>query len=287
MANHLSFDKKRMAIHLLVEGNSIRATERITGVHRDTIMRLAVRVGEYCQQILDDHVQDVKATSIECDEIWCFVAKKQRRCTDIEKVLGQVGDQYCYVALDADTKLAITHLVGKRDAATTTAFIRDLAYRLDDADADRPQISTDGFEAYINAIETAFGEDIDYAMLIKEYTAEHAGRGRYSPPSVSSTTKIPIKGDPNEGDIGTSYVERQNLTMRMSMRRFTRLTNAFSKKLRNLRAAVALHFCYYNFCRVHGSLKVTPAMAAGLTDRVWRLDELLADELPAARLKAA
>jgi IS1 family transposase len=283
VANHLSFEKKRLAIHMLVEGNSIRTTERIVGVHRDTIIRLMVRVGERCTELLDGAVQGISADSVECDEIWAFVAKKQRRCSPLESALGAVGDQYTYVAMDSDTKLVISHTVGKRDGATTRSFIHDLCARLDG----RTQISTDGFDQYVGAIEAEFGADVDYAQVIKEYVAEHPGRGRYSPPKVGSTKKVIVTGDPNDSDIGTSYVERQNLTMRMSMRRFTRLTNAFSKKLRNLKAAVALHFCYYNFCRPHASLKgCTPAMQAGLTDHVWGLNELLAGERPATR-KAA
>ena len=207
--------------------------------------------------------------------------RKQKRCDDIEKALGTVGDQYTFVALDSDTKLVISYLVGKRDYVSTHSFIHDLCGRLNG----KTQISTDGFETYIGAIEAAFGDDVDYAQVVKEYVAEHPGRGRYSPPSVATTTINVVKGNPVAA--GTSYVERQNLTMRMGMRRFTRLTNAFSKKLRNLKAAVALHMAFYNYCRPHRGLKgITPAMAAGLTDRVWELDELLAEEKPALR-KAA
>lgn len=276
MANHTKFDKKVMAIKCLVEGNSIRSTERLLGIHRDTLMRLGVRVGQYCQTLPDDLVTHIAADSIQCDEVWAYVYKKQRRCTEVEKASGVFGDQYTFVALDADTKLVITHLVGKRDGVTTRDFIRDLVGRLDG----RTQISTDGFESYVTAIEEEFGAGVDYAQIIKEYTAEHAGRGRYSPPKVSSISKHVVTGDPVEGDINTSYVERQNLTMRMSMRRLTRLTNAFSKKLENLKAAIALHFAYYNFCRPHRGLKgITPAMAAGLTDRIWDVEELLVDEV--------
>ena len=280
MANHLNLEKKKLIINCLVEGNSIRATGRLTGVHQDTVGRLALRVGEHCQALLDQLVRGVKADSVECDEIWAYVQKKQKRCSIIEKAWGEVGDQYTFVAMDSDTKLVISHVVGRRDALTTRDFIRDLCARLDG----RTQISTDGFEQYVTAIEESFGEDIDFAQVVKEYVAEHPGRGRYSPPSVSKTTINVIKGNPVAA--GTSYVERQNLTMRMQSRRFTRLTNAFSKRLRNLKAAVALHFAWYNLCRVHRSLKVTPAMEAGLTDHVWDLGDLLACESPAARLAA-
>ena len=286
MANHLNFDKKVSVIHHLVEGNSIRATERLTDVHRDTICRLLVRVGEQCAAILDDMINDVAADSIECDEIWSYVGKKQKRCTKEEKKTGERGDQYVFVGLDSDTKLVISHLVGKRSAETTTAFIKDLGSRLSN-DADyKPQISSDGFVPYIEAIERQFGDDVDYAQVMKDYVFTHAGRGRYSPPKVSGVSKFTIKGQPDEGDIGTSYVERQNLTMRMSMRRFTRLTNAFSKKLlRNLKAAVALHFAYYNLCRPHSSLRgSTPAVAAGLATEAWGplADDLLIGEQVAA-----
>ncbi|MBN2346217.1 MAG: IS1 family transposase [Candidatus Aminicenantes bacterium] len=279
MSNHLKFSKKLMVIRLLVEGNSIRSIERATGVNRNTIMSLLVRVGEYCQQLLDDLIQNVDSDSIQVDEIWTFLVKKQRRVTDVDRALRlDYGDQYVFVSLDADTKLAINHLVGKRTKESAVAFIHDLGSRLQD-DC-RAHITSDGFEPYVDAVESEFGDDVDYAMLIKDYASEAAGRGRYSPPKVSGTTKIPVKGEPREGDIGTSYVERQNLTMRMSMRRFTRLTNGFSKKHRNLKAAVALHFAYYNFVRVHQSLQVTPAMAAGITDHIWGIENLLAEEAP-------
>lgn len=277
MANYLNFEKKVMIIHLLVEGSSIRSIERLTGAHRDTIMRLLVRVGVHCQNILDWKIRKIKADSIECDEIWAFVGKKQKRCTEFEKNMNKLGDQYTFVAMDSDTKLVISYKVGKRDYATTNGFIQDLCNRLAKTDGYKPQISTDGFEQYVDAIEEAFGDDVDYAQIIKECTSKHLGHGKYSS-SVSTLTKIVIKGNPTA--VGTSYVERQNLTIRMGMRRFTRLTNAFSKKLENLKAAVALHFAYYNFCRPHSSLKgLTPAMEAGLTDHVWELEELLAREV--------
>jgi IS1 family transposase len=275
MANHLRYERKRSAIKALIEGNSIRSTERMVGIHRDTIMRLLVRVGDHCQQLLDTAIRNVDAASVQVDEIWCYVGKKQKRCTPEEKRAGELGDQYCFVGLDADSKLVVDHRIGKRDRVTALLFMSGLAAKLADG---RVQLTSDGFEAYLEAIEASFGDDVDYAMLIKEYAAEYAGRGRYSPPRVSTTTKKIITGNPAVGDIGTSYVERQNLTMRMMMRRFTRLTNGFSKKLANLKAAVALHFAYYNFCRVHRSLKITPAMAAGLTSHVWEVDELLVGE---------
>jgi len=285
MANCLKREQKRSVVKALVEGNSIRSTERMLEIHRDTIMRLLLVVGEACQDLLDQLIQNLNVDAIQCDEIWTFVQKKQRRLTDEEKKRrDDIGDEYVFVAMDADSKLVINHLIGKRDGYTTREFICDLSNRLNDET--RPQISSDGFESYVSAIEAEFGNTVDYGQIIKDYASEHPGRGRYSPPRVSTVHKETILGAPAEGDISTSYVERQNLTMRMSMRRFTRLTNGFSKKLRNLKAAVALHFAYYNFCRVHQSLKVTPAMAAKLTDHVWSVDDLL-DWQPAQVLSTA
>ena len=276
MANHLSIEKKRMIIAALVEGNSIRSIERMVGTHRDTIMRLLVRVGEHCQEIMDEKMVDVECADIQADEIWTYVGKKQRRLTDDERANRRdLGDQYVFVALDRKTKLVPVFRIGKRNGYTARAFIADLEDRLRNV---HPQISTDGFEAYVDAIELAFGDDVDYGQVIKVYASEYAGRGRYSPPSVSETIKKTVQGNPDEDKICTSHVERQNLTMRMQMRRFTRLTNAFSKKLENLKAALALHFAHYNFCRVHQTLRVTPAMEAGITDRLWGLGDLLAAE---------
>lgn len=278
MANYLKPEKKKSVIACLVEGLSIRATERLTSVHRDTILRNLVQVGERCQEVLSTHIHDVDCDSIQMDEIWTFVFKKQKQLTTQDKMTTpEKGDQYVFVAMDADSKLVINHLIGKRDRWTTHKFIQDLSSRLN---GNRPQITSDGFEAYAEAIDSTFGNNVDYAQLLKDYVAQRPGRGRYSPPKVSKITKKTIQGNPHKGNISTSYVERQNLTMRMQMRRFTRLTNAFSKKLRNLEAAVALHFAHYNFCRVHQSLRVTPAMAAGLTDHIWELDELLWGEVP-------
>jgi IS1 family transposase len=283
MSNYLKQEKKIAILKAQVEGNSIRSTERMTGVHRDTIMRLLLEVGENCQNMLDKNIKHVDVDSIQCDEIWTFVAKKQRRLTDREKASRvDEGDEYVFVALDADSKLAISYLVGKRDRISAQKFIDDLGSRLN---GNRVQISSDGFESYAEAIERKFGNDVDYSQIIKQYAAEGADRSRYSPPRVSTVIKETIIGHPDDGDANTAYVERQNLTMRMCMRRFTRLTNAFSKKLRNLKAAVALHFAYYNFCRVHQSLRMTPAMKAGLTDHVWEIEELL--NYQPAMMKAA
>ncbi len=270
--NILKMDKKLAVISALIEGNSIRSTERMTGVHRDTIMRLLVTVGEKCSDILDTHLKGFHSKLIEVDEIWTFVRKKERRLTDQERLNPELGDQYVFVALDAETKLIPSYLVGKRDGQTALQFMTDLQNRLQGNG--RIQLTSDGLKAYIDAVEQTFGADIDYAQLVKLYSAENPGPGRYSPPRVSEVISTVIQGNPDPSRICTSYVERQNLTMRMAIRRFTRLTNGFSKKLENLKAALALHFAYYNFVRIHKTLRITPAMAAGVTDRLWELREL-------------
>lgn len=273
MANHLRTEKKLAVLAALVEGCSVRSTERLTGVHRDTICRLLAHVGEGCARLLDDKMLDLDCQRLELDELWSFVGKKQRsvRKTDDE---SHVGDQWTYVAIDADTKLVPSFLVGKRTAENTNAFVADVAARL----RNRVQISTDGLRMYIEAIHASFGAGgVDYAQIVKEYEAEPIGPGRYSPPKVSATEKTPIFGAPIAKDVSTSFVERQNLTMRMGMRRFTRLTNGFSKKLENHCAAVALHVAHYNFVRTHRTLRVTPAMAGGVETVAWGIDDLLAE----------
>lgn len=269
--NVLPAEKQLAVISALVEGNSIRSVERMTGVHRDTILRLMGRVGERCAQIMDREMRDLQCEAMELDELWSFVGKKQRKLTIEEKMVGEKGDAYTFIALDPKSKLVPVWRVDKRDGMNTRAFVGDLRARI----SGRIQISTDAFVPYIDAIERAFGANVDYAQIIKSYAPENAGRGRYSPPAVVGVEKVPIAGRPNWFKVCTSYVERNNLTIRMQLRRFTRLTNGFSKKLANLKAMVALYICYYNFCRIHGSLRVTPAMAAGVTDRVWSLGELL------------
>jgi IS1 family transposase len=268
--SRLNLARQTQIIAGLVEGNSIRSMERMTDTHRDTIMRLMVRVGEGCAQITDEEMRNLTCNRLQADEIWAYVGKKQRQITPTDD-RSRVGDMWTFVALDADTKLVPAYRVGKRDAATATAFISDLSERL----ANRVQLSTDGLTTYVDAVERAFGADIDYGQIVKAYEAEPIGPGRYSPPRVVSAEKAVIAGKPAPEHISTSFIERQNLTMRMSMRRFTRLTNGFSKKVENLRAAVALHFCHYNFARTHKSLRVTPAMAAGVTNRLWSLEEIV------------
>jgi transposase-like protein/IS1 family transposase len=258
------------AIRCLLEGCSIRSTERLTGLNRNTIMRLLEIAGERCEKLMDAKLHDLNCRYVQCDEIWSFVGKKQRQ---VRKDDGtEVGDQWIFVALDADTKLVASYIVGKRSVDNTRVFIADLYDRL----AQQIQLTTDGFHFYTKVVPEIFGLDVDFAQLVKLFGdyGQH-DEGRYSPPRITEAiSKIRI-GNPSVSDISTSYVERQNLTMRMQLRRLTRLTNAFSKKLANLKAAVALHFAYYNFCRVHSSLRVTPAMEAGLTNHIWTIAELL------------
>ncbi len=269
--NKLSVEKQATVISGLVEGVSIRSMERMTGVHRDTIMRLGVRVGQACGKLLEEAMHDLPCQRIEADEIWCYVGKKERQVKEQDDA-SQVGDFYTFVALDPDTKLVPVHRVGKRDLPTAQAFMDDLGYRL----KNRIQLSTDGLSAYAGAVERVFGSAVNYAQVVKAYEAEPFSSGRYSPPKVVSQEKTVIVGHPDLDLASTSLIERQNLTMRMQMRRFTRLTNAFSKKLENLEAAVALHFAHYNFVRRHGSIRMTPAMAAGVTEDFWKVEDLVA-----------
>jgi len=270
MANVLPRDKQNAVISAIVEGVSIRSIERMTGVHRDTIMRLMVKVGEACQRLMDRMMTDLPCLEIEVDEIWGFVAKKQRHLNASDDP-NEKGDTWTFVAIDPETKLIPCFLTGKRDAETTRAFITDLASRL----ANRVQISSDALPHYARAIDEAFNCEVDYARVVKSFESDAQGNGRYSPPRVTGVEKSAIIGDPDLRMASTSYVERQNLSIRMSNRRMTRLTNAFSKKLANHKAAMALHFANYNLCRVHRSLRVTPAMAAGVTDHVWDVADLV------------
>jgi IS1 family transposase len=271
MSNVLLRSKQLAVLSALVEGVSIRGTERLTGVSREAILSLLMRVGEGCAVLLDETLRDLPCERLEIDELWAFVQKKQRHVMETDDA-SRVGDTWTYVAIDATTKLVPCFLTGKRNAQTTNAFITDLAARL----RYRVQISTDGLRMYVDAIGGAFADrGVDYAQIVKEYEAEAAGPGRYSPPKVTSTEKTPIFGEPVAELVSTSFVERQNLTMRMQIRRFTRLTNAHSKKLENHGAAVALHFAHYNFARIHSTLRCTPAMAAGIASTVWSIDELL------------
>jgi IS1 family transposase len=247
----------------------------MVGVERNTVTRTLLKIGERCAALLDAKIRRVPARRVQVDEIWTYIFKKQALITDDDP--PERGDQYVFIGMDADTKLVISHLIGKRDAATAFYMISDLKERL----AYRVQLTTDGFRPYLSAVEDNFGADIDYAMLVKVYGTEQREAGApgwYGPPRVVAAMPTPITGRPHPRYISTSYIERQNLTIRMQARRFTRLTNAFSKKLANLKAQVALHFAHYNFVRIHETLRVTPAMAAGITHRLWGLEDLIAYE---------
>lgn len=267
--NKISKEKKIQILSALTEGMSIRSVERMTNTHRDTIMRLLVRIGKGCQQLLDENMKGFHSKYLQADEIWTFVQKKERMLKGEERRNQGIGDQYVYVALDAETKLIPVFTVGKRNTETTSHFIGEVKRKLNGNG--KVQLTTDSFRSYENVIEDYFGRDIDYAQQTKLYSTEPAGAGRYAPPQVSDVVSTIIQGNPDKNHITTSHVERHNLTMRMQLRRFTRLTNAFSKKLDNLKASLALYFAHYNFMRVHRSLRVTPAMEAGISDHIWEL----------------
>jgi IS1 family transposase len=281
--NRLSTEDRARILHLLCEGMSIRAITRPTGASKNTVAKLLVDAGKACAAYHDEHVRNVKAARVQVDEIWSFTYAKQKNVAGANAPEG-AGDTWTWTALDADNKLIISYLVGGRDAEYAVAFIQDLADRL----ANRVQLTADGYNAYIGAVEDAFGDDIDFAQLVKVYGNAPGGVGRYSPPECIGAAKRRVRGRPDIDQVSTSYVERQNLTMRMHMRRFTRLSNAFSKKVENHAYAVALHMMYYNFVRIHKTLRVTPAMAAGVTDRLWDIADIAklvedAEEAPKAR----
>ena len=266
--NILPFDRQVAAIAALTEGCSIRTTERLTDIHRDTIMRLGVRVGQGCEKLHDWLMRGLQVPLIELDEIWAYVGKKQRKATPGT----DEGDQYTFIALDAVNKAIISYVTGKGTAVNTQKFVDDIGERV----VNRPQISSDGFDAYPEAIEMTFGNWADYGQIIKSYggdPAKDAAR-RYSPGYVTSVERRVVSGMPQRR-ISTSYIERQNLTVRMQKRRSTRLTNGCSKKLENHCAAVALYVAHYNLCRVHEALRITPAMALGVTDHIWDIGELI------------
>jgi IS1 family transposase len=271
--NKLSTKDRVRIIAALVEGNSIRATCRMTGAAKGTVLKLLVDLGKACAKYQDEKLRGLTCKRIQCDEIWSFCYAKEKNVPEEMKGKLGFGDVWTWTAIDADTKLIVSHLVGGRSGLYARKFIEDLASRL----AHRVQLTTDGHKAYLSAVENSFGADVDYAMLEKIYTAPpQEGQVRYSPAECCGARKIKVKGDPDIAHVSTSFVERQNLTMRMSMRRMTRLTNAFSKKIENQAHAVALHFMHYNFARVHQTLRVTPAMEAKVTDHVWGLEEIAA-----------
>jgi IS1 family transposase len=269
--NKLSSDQGRHAISALVEGNSIRSVERMTGIHRDTIMRLMIRVADGCARLHNRTMRGLTCQRLQLDEIWAYVGMKQKRAALLAE-RGEFGDAYTFIGLDADTKLVVSYLVGRRTWNDTATFIDDLKSRI----VNRPQITTDAFQPYYSTFMRAFGNNVDYAQLHKVFASElNTGRGRYSPPVMVKCERDPILGNPDPDHISTSYVERNNLTIRMKNRRFTRLTNGFSKKLANLKASVALQMAHYNFVWIHRTLRCTPAMAAGVTNRLWTVSDLL------------
>ena len=269
----LEKSKAILCLKLLVEGNSIRSTERITTVHRDTILHLLEVVGTRCEYVMEEYMRSIPLGNVEADEIWGFVGKKEGHKREEEKNNTRIGDAYTFVAIEAKSKLVACFVLGRRNLETAKKFTDKLQV----VAGSRFQLTTDGLRAYLDAVEQTFGIDIDFAQLVKTYKSDTVGKAerRYSPGDFVSAEKVRIMGNPDMESVSTSYVDRQNLTMRMSMRRLTRLTNGFSKKWENMEKALTLHFAYYNFCRVHQSLRITPAMAAGLTDHIWTLDELL------------
>jgi IS1 family transposase len=268
--NKLTSEKRAQVISCLVEGNSIRATVRLTGAAKNTVVKLLAEVGSACSIYQDKAFRNLTCKRLQCDEVWSFVGAKEKNTTAETKAQGW-GDCWTWTALDADTKLIPCWYVGTRDAKAAFHFMHDLAARL----ANRVQLTTDGHKPYLSAVEDAFGDDIDYAQLVKIYGEGPKTEARYSPAQCMGTRVAKISGKPESGHVSTSFVERHNLTIRMGNRRFTRLTNAFSKKVENHEHMLALFFCYYNFCRIHQTLRVTPAMAAGVTDRLWELSDLV------------
>lgn len=270
--NKLQTDKRAQILHCLAEGNSMRATSRLADVSINTVTKLLIDAGNACSKYQDEVFRNLNCKRIQCDEVWSFCYAKEKNCTNEMRAKG-AGDVWTWAALDPDSKLIPCWFIGKRDAGCAYHFIHDLASRL----ASRVQLTTDGHKAYLSAVEDAFGAEIDYAMLVKIYgNAPEGGEVRYSPAVCMGARKAAISGKPDFAHVSTSMIERQNLTMRMGMRRFTRLTNGFSKKVENHEHSVALHFMHYNFCRIHKSLRVTPAMEAGVSDHVWSMEELVA-----------
>ncbi len=278
--NKLSTEKRSQVVAALVEGNSIRATVRMTGVSKNTIAKLLLELGEACSNYLDKNLVDLNCKRIQCDEIWSFVGAKEKNVPAEKRGQFGFGDVWTWVAMDADTKLIASWAIGGRDAGTAYGFIQDLANRL----ANRVQLTTDGHRAYLSAVEDALGSNVDYAMLVKLYGSDRESEARYSPAECIGCREVVVSGRPDPKHISTSFIERQNLTMRMGMRRFTRLTNAFSKKLESHIASIAIHYMHYNFCRTHQTLRVTPAMEAGIADHVWSISELvsIADQIQKA-----
>ena len=282
--NRLSTAKRVAVISALVEGCSVRSTCRLTGVAKGTVLRLLADVGDACARYQDAVIRHVPARRVQVDEIWSFVGCKQKNVTaTIAANNPKAGDAWTFVAIDAQTKLVLSWLVALRDAGSATEFLQDVSDRL----SNRIQLTTDGHKMYLSAVEDAFGGDIDYSMLIKLYGSASDGQTRYSPAKCLGCVPQPVTGDPDPKHVSTSYIERQNLTMRMNMRRFTRLTNAFSKKIENHMHSVALFYMHYNFVRVHQTLRVTPAMEAGIAMTVWSIQNIVELAEPASQTEAA
>lgn len=270
--NKLSHAKRVQILAMLCEGSSMRSISRVADVSINTVTKLLVDAGNAALAIHDETVRNVASKRIQCDEIWSFCHAKQKNVATAKAAPEGAGDVWTWTAIDADSKLIVSYLVGDRSGDSAMYLMDDLRARL----ANRVQLTTDGHKAYLEAVEGAFGADVDYAQLVKLYGPTITPPGRYSPAECTGIKKIRREGNPDIDHVSTSYVERQNLTMRMSMRRFTRLTNGFSKKLENHVHALALYFAFYNFCRIHKSLRMSPAMAAGITDRLWSLDDVIA-----------
>jgi IS1 family transposase len=270
--NELDSAKRTQILFALCEGNSIRSITRMFGVGKNTVARLLLDAGTACARYQDEKLRNLTCQRVQCDEIWSYIGAKDKNIPTEKQGLPGIGSTWVWTALDADTKLICTWMVGDRGADAAKDFIQDLAGRL----ANRIQLTSDGYHLYANAVEAAFGSDVDYAMLIKMYGGSAEAEKRYSPAECIGCQKKTVTGNPDKKHISTSHVERQNLTMRMHMRRFTRLTNAFSKKLENHIAAISLHFMYYNFVRIHQTLKVTPAMAAGVSEKLWDMSDIVA-----------
>lgn len=272
--NKLPPVKRAQILAMLCEGSSMRSISRIADVSINTVAKLLVEAGEACLAIHDEHVRSVKASRVQCDEIWSFCYAKQKNVADAKAAPNGAGDVWTWTAIDADSKLMVSYFVGDRGAESAMILMDDLRARL----ANRVQLTTDGHRAYLEAVEGAFGADVDYAQLVKLY-GELGGNSpekRYSPAECQGIRKRRVEGNPDIAHVSTSHVERMNLSIRMQNRRFTRLTNAFSKKLDNHIHALALYFAFYNFCRIHKSLRMSPAMAAGITDRLWSLEDIVA-----------
>ena len=269
--NKLSAERRIQVVAALVEGNGIRATARMTDVSKPTILKLLADLGTACTTYQDRTLRNLTSRRIQCDEIWQFCYAKAKNVPSAKNAPEGAGDVWTWVAIDADTKLVPSWLIGSRDLGAAYTFMHDLADRM----AHRIQLTTDGHRVYLEAVESAFNLDIDYAMLQKVYGADPDAARRYSPASIRGCSTDIVNGNPNPKHISTSYVERQNLTMRMSMKRFARLSNGFSKKIENHAHSVTLHFMYYNFARIHRTLRVTPAMEAGISNHVWSLEEIV------------